>query len=81
MKCLGLVPTFRNLYIVQLAIETEVNISSASIEQAADQIIADAIVARQMGEHVDYFWFEDCCWRFPKLSFKERDRLREVRCY
>lgn len=77
MKCLGIVRTHRNLYIVQLAIESECEMSSRSIEEAAIQIIQIAGHAREMGEHVDYFWFEDSCWRYPKLSFKERDEYRD----
>ena len=76
VKCLGLVPTFRNLYVIELAITAESEFSSTSIEQATDQIIAAAHSAREMGEHIDYFWFEDECWRHPKLTFKERDDLR-----
>lgn len=75
-KCLGLVPTFRNLYVIELAITAESQFSSTSIQQATDQIIADAHNARETGEHVDYFWFEDECWRHPKLSYQERDELR-----
>ena len=77
MKCLGIVRTHRNLYIVQLAIECECEMSSRSIEEAAIQIIQIAGHAREMGEHVDYFWFEGSCWRYPKLSFKERDEHRD----
>ena len=76
IKSLGLVPSFRNLYIVELAISAESNFSSMSVPEAADQIIAIARSALAMGECLDYFWFEDCCWRHPKLSFKERDDLR-----
>ena len=98
MKCLGLVPTFRNLYIVQLAIETERDLSATdnkrlaqegllgpgklaplelSIPAATDRIIFAAEHARYTGETVNYFWFEDSMWRFSKLSFRERDSLRE----
>jgi hypothetical protein len=76
IKILGLVPSFRNLYIVELAIASESQFASIPIQQATDEIIQIARVALQMGECLDYFWFEDCCWRHPKLSFKERDELR-----
>ena len=76
-KSLGLVPSYRNLYIIELAITAESEFSSTSIQQATDRIIADARIARELGEHVDYFWFEDECWRHPKLSFKQRDEIQE----
>ena len=76
VKALGLVPTFRNLHVIQLAISAESGFASISIPEATDQIIAGARAALRAGECLDYFWFEDCCWRNPKLSFKERDDLR-----
>jgi len=76
VKTLGLNPTFRFLYIVQLSINTESEFRSISIPEAADRIIAQAKAALEMGECVNYHWFEDCCWRHPKLSFKERDEMR-----
>jgi len=79
IKILGLVPSFRNLYIVELAIGSESQFASISIQQATDEIIRIARIALQMGECLDYFWFEDCCWRHPKLSFRERDDLRDRR--
>jgi hypothetical protein len=76
IKSLGLVPSFRNLYIVELAINAESSFSSISIPEATDRIITEARSALQMGECLNYFWFEDCCWRNPQLSFRERDDLR-----
>lgn len=76
VKTLGLVPSFRNLHIIELAIESESSFSSVSIQQSTDQILAIARTAIELGECVNYFWFEDCCWRNPKLSFKERDEMR-----
>lgn len=76
VKTLGLVPSFRNLYIVELSVTAESNFSSLSLQEATDRIIAIAQTALQCGECLDYFWFEDCCWRNPKLSFSERDDLR-----
>lgn len=98
-KCLGLPLTYRNLYVIELAIEAEVVFAEqynrelaqflareegqpmkqpvpVSIAQAAATIMDGAISARERGECVNYFWFEDCGWRQPKLSFKERDDLR-----
>lgn len=75
-KCLGLPLTYRNLYIVELSIEAESNFSQVGIARAAATILDSAVAARDMGVCVNYFWFEDCCWRQPKLSFKERDDLR-----
>lgn len=76
IKTLGLVPSFRNLYVIELAITAESDFSSTPLPQATDQIISDARSGRQMGEHIDYFWFEDECWRHPKLTFKQRDEIR-----
>jgi hypothetical protein len=75
-KTLGLVSTFRNLYIYEMAITSESNFSSISIPEAMHLIIAEAREALERGECLDYFWFEDCRWRHPKLSFSERDDLR-----
>lgn len=76
VKSLGLVPSFRFLYIVELSIQTESEFSSLSIQETADQILGQARAALQMGECVNYHWFEDACWKHPKLSFKERDEMR-----
>lgn len=84
VKSLGLVPSYRNLYVIELAISSESNFSSIPIAEAAERIIADGRAALQMGESLDYFWFEDACWRHPKLSYRERDELRmreKARCY
>jgi hypothetical protein len=75
-KCLGLPLTYRNLYVIELAIEAESNFSQVTIAKAASIIMDGALAALEMRECVNYFWFEDCCWRHPKLSFKERDELR-----
>jgi hypothetical protein len=76
VKTLGLVASFRNLYIVELSITAESEFASISTEEAAGEIIRCGRAALQLGECLDYFWFEDSCWRNPKLSFKERDELR-----
>jgi hypothetical protein len=75
-KCLGLPLTYRNLYVIELALDAESSFSQVSIAKAAAIILDGAIAARTMGECVNYFWFEDCGWRQPKLSFKQRDDLR-----
>jgi hypothetical protein len=76
LKCLGMPTSYRNLYIVELSLEAESDFSHVSIAKAAAIIMDAAQAALQMGECVNYFWFEDCCWRHPKLSYKERDDLR-----
>lgn len=77
VKCLGLVPTFRNLHVIELAIEAESAFASISIPEAADRIIECARVYRdELHQCLNYFWFEDCCWRQPKLTFKHQDELR-----
>jgi hypothetical protein len=96
--CLPL--TFRNLYVIEMAIEAERTYAEnynwdmerslafeqkrkpnptgpVSVSRAAATIMEGAILALEMGECVNYFWFEDCCWRRPKLSFKDRDYLHE----
>lgn len=77
-QTLGLVPTFRNLYIREAAIKAESSYASISVQEAADRIIKEGKLALEMGESLDYFWFEDCCWRYPKHSFKERDEMRNA---
>lgn len=76
VKTFGLLPTFRFLYIVELSIKTESEFSSISIRESTDEIIRQARFALQRGETLNYFWFEDCGWRYAKLTFKERDELR-----
>jgi hypothetical protein len=76
VKSLGLVPTYRFLYVVELAITTESEFASISVGESAAQIGAAARLALKMGECVNYHWFEDSCWKHPKLSFSERDELR-----
>lgn len=76
VKILGLVPSFRNLYIIELAIRAESNFSAISVQEAEEAIIANARAALRTGECLDYFWFEDCRWRNPKLTFKQRDDLQ-----
>ena len=75
-KCLALPITFRNLYVIELAVKTEVDLSAVPFSEAAATIIAEAHAARRMGVFVNYFWFEDGGWRFHKLTFKERDEQR-----
>lgn len=75
-KCLGFPLTYRNLYVVELALEAESNFSQVGIAGAAKIIMDAAMLDLQDGRCVNYFWFEDCCWRHPKLSFKEQDYLR-----
>ena len=78
-KSLGLPLTHRNLYVIAKAIEAESNFRQISTG-AAVEVIRDAAMAESVrGGELNYFFFEDCRWRYPKLSFKERDakRLRE----
>lgn len=77
VKALGLVPSFRNLYVVELAITAESNFSSISLSEATDHIIECARIYRdELHQCLNYFWFEDACWRQPKLSFKHQDEIR-----
>ena len=76
LKCLGMPLSFRNLYIVELSIEAESAFSQVTIAKAAAIILDAAQLDLELGRCVNYFWFEDCCWRMPKLTFKEQDDLR-----
>ena len=45
-------------------------------EESGRATIMDAAQADlTIGVCVNYFWFGDCCWRHPKLSFKQQDEL------
>ncbi len=73
--CLPL--TFRNLYVIELALEAESGSSpQLTLQQITQEIFEQAEAARRLGEQVNYFWFEDCGWRFRKITFKERDEMR-----
>jgi hypothetical protein len=76
LKRLGFPLTFRNLYVAELAIEAETALSSNSLQQVTEEIFSQAEAARSMGVTVNYFWFEDCGWRFHKFTFQERDEMR-----
>lgn len=76
LKRLGFPLTFRNLYVVELAIEAESGLSSIPPDVAAEFIIDCARMALRDGENLNYFWFEDAGWRNPKRSFKQQDELR-----
>ena len=84
LKCLGMPRSFRNLYIVELALEAETDFSRCGVARAAATIFECAQAARAMGECVNYFWFEDSGWRQPKLSYKQRDEIMlrsKLGCY
>lgn len=90
-KALCLPLTFRNLYVIELAIEAEIEFSatphtsSAGVDvpgaevpvaQVTAEIIGQAQAARRLGVSINYLWFEDCGWRFHKFTFQERDEMR-----
>lgn len=75
-KCLALPLTFRNLHVIELALEAESQFAKVSITKAADTILQCAMAQSDIGEAINYFWFEDGCWRQRRLSFKERDEIR-----
>lgn len=75
-KSLGIPRTHRMLYVIAKAIEAESDFSHISAG-AAVEIIRDGAMAEAVrGGELNYFFFEDCRWRYPKLTFKERDDLR-----
>jgi hypothetical protein len=75
-KSLGLPLTHRNLYVIEKAVEAESSFQKISTG-AAVEIIRDGAMAEVVrGGELNYFFFEDCRWRYPKLTFKERDDLR-----
>ena len=63
IKCLGLVLSFRNLYIIQPALEAEGRFLRLPMQEAANHVIGMALIAFDRGDDVDYFWFMDCRWR------------------
>jgi len=75
-KSLGLPLTHRNLYVIAKAIEAESNFRQISTGAAVETIRDGAMAEAVRGGELNYFFFEDCRWRYPKLSFKERDDLR-----
>jgi len=98
VQFLGLVKSYRNLHIIQLAVEAEMEMGlqecaraqsqavakgqydstldfSYSLEKAAVTIIQAARSDARCGSAIDYFWFEDCRWRYPKLTFREQEDL------
>jgi signal recognition particle subunit SEC65 len=71
-KSLGLPLTHRNLYVIEKAIEAEKNFRQVEIG-AAVEIIRDGAMAEAVrGGELNYFFFEDCRWRYPRLSAAER---------
>jgi hypothetical protein len=75
-KSLGLPLTHRNLYVIAKAIEAESNFGGGGMGRAVETIRDGALAEAVRGGELNYFFFEDCRWRYPKLSFKERDDLR-----
>lgn len=71
-QCLGLPLTFRNLYVIELAIEAESEFRRVSIGEAAEIIRDGAMAEAVRGGELNYFFFEDCRWRYPKLNAAER---------
>lgn len=75
-KALFLPLTFRNLYVIEHAIEAEIAAASCTIDEAVGEISRQAAAARELGENVNYFWFEDSGWRFRKITFQEQEEMR-----
>jgi hypothetical protein len=74
-KSLGLPLTHRNLYVIGKAIEAESNFRQISTG-AAVEIIRDGAMAEAVrGGELNYFFFEDCRWRYPRLSATEKRQL------
>ena len=81
IKHLGHVPTFRMLYVVELALQAECDYQHCSLVQSAKTIFDGAMEQVRRGEAVDYFFFEDCRWRYFRLSRVEREEIakRQIR--
>jgi signal recognition particle subunit SEC65 len=74
-KSLGLPLTHRNLYVIAKAIEAESEFREIALG-AAVEIIRDGALAEVVrGGEVNYFFFEDCRWRYPRLTWAEREQL------
>lgn len=80
-KRLGLPRTFRNLYVIEAAIQAEKEFRGCSIAEAAEEIHAGAMAAAERGDAVNYFFFEDCRWRYLPLTWAEKENLarRKIR--
>jgi len=74
-KSLGLPLTHRNLYVIEKAIEAESNFRQIPVGAAVEIIRDGALAEAVRGGELNYFFFEDCRWRYPRLTFKERDDL------
>lgn len=85
-RALGLVPTWPNLQTIRLAIESEAELSSISLAEAADVLIRAGKEWTHCGvlhcpsdwekregarlNTVDRFWFEDARWR-SKFAYQD----------
>lgn len=76
-KRLGLPLTFRNLYVIDAAIAAESEFLNVDPREAADTIIEGAIEHAERGEEINYFFFEDCRWRYPRLTWAEKEAIAE----
>ena len=75
-KRFGLPLSHRNLYVIELAVLAECEFRQICIPEAAANIREGALAEITRGGSLNYFFFEDAGWRYPRLSFKERDELR-----
>lgn len=89
----GMVPTWPNVQTIRLAIESEAELSAASLAEAAEIILQSSKEfsrgryvtcppeweARELFRHnsIDRFWFEDARWRVKAIYQQWVEKLRE----
>lgn len=73
-KRLALPLTFRNLYVIELAIEAEAS-RCGSISEAVEIIFEPAMDELFRGRVVNYFFFEDARWRSGQHGTRRLQRL------
>jgi hypothetical protein len=78
-KSIGFPRTHRNLYVIAKAIEAECDFQQIPVGAAVENIRQGALAEVVRGGELNYFFFEDCRWRYPRLSRAEKEQLGELR--
>jgi signal recognition particle subunit SEC65 len=76
-KSLCIPRSHRMLYIIAKAIEAEADFRQCPVGAAVEIIRDGALAEAVRGGELNYFFFEDCRWRYPRLTREERRRLAE----
>jgi hypothetical protein len=75
-KRFGLPLSHRNLYVIELAVLAESDFRQILIPEAASNIREGAMAEIVRGGSLNYFFFEDAGWRFPRRETKaDRNRM------